>query len=111
MTFRNGIPRRTGTQLAAERTLRLLLPLAMGMLLIVPPQIYFERIFRGQWEGGYVRFLLERVFQFRFYPHGDFGWHHLWFIALAITRVVEKEKATDPPRHVALRACDTALLE
>ena len=76
-----GLNRRTATQLAAERTLRLLLPLVMGMLLIVPPQIYFERIFRGQWEGGYVAFLLERVYQFRFYPHGDFGWHHLWFIA------------------------------
>jgi glucan biosynthesis protein C len=73
--------RRNATQVAAERTLRLLLPLVAGMFLIVPPQVYFERVFHGQWEGGYVAFLLERVFQFRPYPRGDFSWHHLWFIA------------------------------
>ncbi len=79
--MRFALNRRTATELVSERTLRLLLPLVAGMLLIVPPQIYFERVFRGQWEGGYVPFMLERVFQFHFYPHGDFGWHHLWFIA------------------------------
>ena len=31
--------RRTGTQLFKERTLRLLLPLVVGMFLIVPPQV------------------------------------------------------------------------
>ncbi len=73
--------RRSATQVASERTLRLLLPLIVGMLLIVPPQIYFERVFHGQWNQGYLTFLWERVFQFRFYPRGDFAWHHLWFIA------------------------------
>ena len=73
--------RRNAGQVASERTLRLLLPLVAGMFLIVPPQIYFERIYHGQWQQGYVAFLLERVFQFRFYPRGDFSWHHLWFIA------------------------------
>lgn len=73
--------RRNARQVAVERTSRLLLPLVAGMFLIVPPQLYFERVFRGQWGGGYVQFLLERVFQFRFYPLGDFSWHHLWFIA------------------------------
>jgi glucan biosynthesis protein C len=75
------IKRRNATQVAAERTLRLLLPLVAGMFLIVPPQVYFERVFHGQWTGGYGAFLLERVFQFRPYPQGDFSWHHLWFIA------------------------------
>ena len=73
--------RRNAAQVAAERTVRLLLPLVAGMFLIVPPQIYFERVAHGQWEGGYLAFLLERVFQFRPYPRGDFSWHHLWFIA------------------------------
>ena len=73
--------RRNATQVAGERTLRLLLPLIAGMFLIVPPQLYFERVFHGQWQGGYGDFLLERVFQFRPYPKGDFSWHHLWFIA------------------------------
>jgi glucan biosynthesis protein C len=72
--------RRSGTQLVGERTLRLLVPVIAGMFLIVPPQIYFERLFRGQWEGDYLSFLIERVFEFRPYPRGDFSWHHLWFI-------------------------------
>ncbi|MGC3982474.1 MAG: acyltransferase family protein [Steroidobacteraceae bacterium] len=75
------LQRRNAAQVAAERSLRLLLPLVAGMFLIVPPQLYFERVFHGQWQGGYAAFLWERVFQFRLYPQGDFAWHHLWFIA------------------------------
>jgi glucans biosynthesis protein C len=66
--------------LVRERSVRLLLPALAGMLLIVPPQIYFERLFRGQWDGGYLSFFFERVLQFRPYPDGDFSWHHLWFV-------------------------------
>ena len=72
---------RHGGGLVRERSLRLLLPLVAGMLLIVPPQIYFERLFRGQWDGGYLSFFFERVLQFQPYPKGDFSWHHLWFVA------------------------------
>ena len=72
--------RRTGTQLFKERTVRLLVPLLVGMFLIIPPQVFYERLFRGEWDGGYVRFLLERTLQFQPYPQGDFSWHHLWFI-------------------------------
>jgi len=72
---------RSGGGLVRERSLRLLLPLVAGMFLIVPPQIYIERIFRGQWDGGYVSFFFERVLQFHPYPNGDFSWHHLWFVA------------------------------
>jgi glucans biosynthesis protein C len=71
---------RSGGGLLRERTMRLLLPIVAGMLLIVPPQIYFERLFRGQWDGGYLSFFFERVLQFQPYPQGDFSWHHLWFI-------------------------------
>ncbi|MET0535899.1 MAG: acyltransferase family protein [Steroidobacter sp.] len=74
------LQRRTGTQLFKERTVRLLVPLVIGMFLIVPPQVYYERLFRGEWDGGYLRFLLERTLQFQPYPQGDFSWHHLWFI-------------------------------
>jgi peptidoglycan/LPS O-acetylase OafA/YrhL len=74
------LQRRTAGQLVRERTLRLLLPLIIGMFLIVPPQIYYERLFRGQWSGDYLQFFFERVLQFQPYPAGDFSWHHLWFI-------------------------------
>lgn len=72
--------RRTPGAVMKERTLRLFVPLVLGMFIVVPPQVYVERLFRGQWEGGYLAFFIERVLQLRPYPEGDFSWHHLWFI-------------------------------
>lgn len=74
------LQRRSGAQLLKERSVRLLVPLVIGMFLIVPPQVFYERMFSGEWDGGYLRFLLERTLQFQPYPQGDFSWHHLWFI-------------------------------
>ncbi len=72
--------RRSAAGVMKERTLRLLVPVIFGMFVIVPPQIFVERQFHDQWDGGYVQFYLERVLQFQPYPAGDFSWHHLWFI-------------------------------
>lgn len=80
--------RRSGIEVLRERSVRLLLPLVAGMFLIVPPQIWYERLFRHQWQGGYVDFLFERVLQFQPYPQGDFSWHHLWFILYLYVYVV-----------------------
>ena len=74
------LKRRSGPALVGERSLRLLLPAAIGMLLVVPPQIYVERLVAGDFSGGYLDFLLQRVLEFRPYPEGNFSWHHLWFI-------------------------------
>jgi glucan biosynthesis protein C len=73
--------RRTAGDVVRERSLRLLLPLVFGMFVVVSPQVFYERSFRGDWHGGYIQFFLERVLQLRPYPAGDFSWHHLWFIA------------------------------
>ncbi|HEY4090481.1 MAG TPA: acyltransferase family protein [Luteibacter sp.] len=75
------LQRRSAGRFLRERTTKLLLPLVIGMFLIVPPQIYFERLLHGQWSGNYLGFYVARVLQFRPYPAGDFSWHHLWFIA------------------------------
>jgi len=74
------LQRRSGKSFTGERTLRLLVPAIVGMFLIVPPQIYIERIAHGEWHGGYLDFYLQRVLQFQPYPTGNFSWHHLWFI-------------------------------
>ena len=74
------LKRRSGTAFVAERTWRLLVPAVIGMFLIVPPQVYLERVYDGDWSGGYLAFMWERVFQFEPYPAGNFSWHHLWFI-------------------------------
>jgi surface polysaccharide O-acyltransferase-like enzyme len=72
--------RRSRSALIGERTLRLLVPVVVGMFLIVPPQVFIERIAHGQWSGGYLDFMVQRVLRFEPYPTGDFSWHHLWFI-------------------------------
>lgn len=61
------------------RVRRLLLPLAFGIFVVVPPQIYLERVSQG-YTGGFGEFYLT-IFKFQPYPHGNFSWHHLWFIA------------------------------
>jgi surface polysaccharide O-acyltransferase-like enzyme len=71
--------RRSFLQFAAERLRRLLLPLVFGMLVVVPPQIYFERLYRGQTAASYWEFW-GTVFRFVPYPEGNLSWHHLWFV-------------------------------
>ncbi len=82
------LQRRTIASFTGERTLRLLVPVIAGMLLIVPPQVFVERVAHGDWHGGYLQFMTERVFQFRPYPAGDFSWHHLWFIVYLFAYVL-----------------------
>ena len=74
------LKRRSAAALMGERTLRLLVPAIVGMFLIVPPQVFVERIAHGEFSGNYLDFMVQRVFQFEAYPEGDFSWHHLWFI-------------------------------
>lgn len=61
-----------------ERRSRLLLPLVLGVLLLVPPQVYLERRLRGQFSGSFWAFY-PHFFQ-GIYPRGNFSWHHLWFL-------------------------------
>ncbi|HEX7118236.1 MAG TPA: acyltransferase family protein [Longimicrobiales bacterium] len=71
--------RRTAGEYVGERMRRLLVPVVFGMFVIVPPQIYFERIANGAAYGSYLDFYPE-VFGFAPYPEGAFSWHHLWFV-------------------------------
>jgi len=62
-----------------ERIQRLLIPLVFGMFVVIPPQVYVERISKGQFDGPYWQFyphILDGI-----YPAGNFSWHHLWFLA------------------------------
>ena len=70
---------RTPLQFVSERFRRLFIPLLFGMLVIVPPQVFFERISNGIEFAGYFDFY-NTVFDFVPYPEGNFSWHHLWFI-------------------------------
>ncbi|NVD69881.1 acyltransferase family protein [Duganella sp. BJB1802] len=71
--------------LLRQRSWRLLVPLVFGMLVIVPPQSYFEVIEKLNYAGSYADFM-------RLYVTGYHGfckdggcldlptWNHLWFV-------------------------------
>jgi len=63
-----------------ERHRRLLWPLVFGMLVIIPPQVYWERLFQGVSYASYWDFY-KTVFYGTSYPQGNTSWHHLWFVA------------------------------
>ncbi|QEC44149.1 acyltransferase family protein [Pseudobacter ginsenosidimutans] len=73
------LQKRNGTAFIGLRFRRLFIPLLAGTLLIVPPQVYLERVSQG-YTGSYRDFY-PSVFKFQPYPNGNFSWHHLWFIA------------------------------
>lgn len=73
---------RTPGAFVVDRLKRLLLPLAFGMAVIVPPQVYLERLYRGQFSGSFLQWL-PHAFD-GVYPTGNMSWHHLWFVAYVL---------------------------
>jgi glucan biosynthesis protein C len=71
--------RRSALSFIGLRFTRLFIPLLVGMFIIVPPQIYMERISHG-FTGNYWGFY-KTTFTTGVYPKGNLSWHHLWFIA------------------------------
>jgi glucans biosynthesis protein C len=67
-----------GKYFVRQRFQRLIIPLLFGMLVIVPPQIYLERVSQG-YSGSFWQFY-PSVFKGVPYPKGNTSWHHLWFI-------------------------------
>ncbi len=49
------------------------------MLVIVPPQVYIEKLSSGLITGSYFDFWPSHAFIGK-YPEGNLSWHHLWFI-------------------------------
>lgn len=74
------LTRRSGFQFTKERIKRLFVPLIVGMIFIVPPQVYFERLDKGQFSGSYFFDYWPQVALNGVYPEGNISWHHLWFI-------------------------------
>jgi acyltransferase-like protein len=71
--------RRDNRAYVRDRVVRVLLPLIVGTLTLVPPQVYLERRLRGQFNGSFLAFYPH--FFDGIYPQGNFSWHHLWFLA------------------------------
>lgn len=73
-------------RLIARRSLRLLLPLAFGMAVVVPYQVYVQVVDNGAMAPGFAAFLA-RYFTGGPWPRDafdgwDFGvtWNHLWYL-------------------------------
>jgi glucans biosynthesis protein C len=79
--------RRSRTAFVRERVHRLLVPLVFGMLVVVPPQVYFERLTEGAAYASYVAYLPD-AFAGGPYPRGNVSWHHLWFVAYVFSFAV-----------------------
>lgn len=67
---------RTRRQYLMERVKRLLIPLAAGILFLVPVQVYIEKSADYNSLLDFYPQMFEGI-----YPEGNFSWHHLWFIA------------------------------
>lgn len=59
-----------------ERVLRLLLPLAVGILVLAPLQIYLDRLTHGKFNGTFFEFIPH------FFQSTNFAWSgvHLWYL-------------------------------
>lgn len=66
-------------QFIRERNYRLGIPLAFGMVFIIPPQVYLERLAGMDFVGSYLEFWTSEAFE-GVYPSGNVSWHHLWFL-------------------------------
>lgn len=78
MGTRFALSYKSGKEYTKERFIRLFIPLLFGMLIIVPPQVYFERLVQGNEYSSFLQFY-PHYFN-GIYPQGNFSWHHLWFL-------------------------------
>ena len=73
-------------KLARSRSWRLLIPLLFGMMVIVPPQPYYEVVEKIQYADGYIAFLARYFAADHSFCRGNDclilpTWNHLWFVA------------------------------
>jgi glucan biosynthesis protein C len=65
----------------ADRGKRLLVPLAFGILVLAPPQVYLDRLTHGEFQGSFLQFLPLCFRDWRIW-NGNFAWSgvHLWYL-------------------------------
>jgi hypothetical protein len=71
--------KRTYRQYLWERFTRLFLPFLVGMIILIPPQVYFERVQRFQFRGSFLEYL-PHAFEGGPYPQGNISAGQLWFL-------------------------------
>lgn len=66
---------RTVKKYIKERLVRLFIPFVVGIITLVPVQVYIEKIDKYTSLGNFYLHMFDGI-----YPEGNFSWHHLWFI-------------------------------
>jgi glucans biosynthesis protein C len=69
--------RRTAGVFVQERFIRIFVPLIFGVVVIIPPQVYFEWLHHKAFNGSYLEFYP------LFFKH--ITWNHLWFLVYLFT--------------------------
>ena len=96
---------RTGKKYVKERINRLLIPLIFGILLLIPPQSYYENIQKMSYNGTFLEFY-PHFFE-GIYPKGNLHWGHLWFLlylfvfSLASLKLFLKLKAEGGKKYLS----------
>ncbi|HEY2682788.1 MAG TPA: acyltransferase family protein [Steroidobacteraceae bacterium] len=77
---------RARSNFLGARSVRLLIPLAFGMLVIVPPQSYFQVVEQLHYSDGFAAFYRLYITAFHGFCRGSDclilpTWNHLWFVA------------------------------
>ncbi len=64
-----------------DRALRLLVPMALGILVLAPPQVYLDRLTHGKFNGSFFEFIPH------FFEFSNFAWNgvHLWYLVYLFT--------------------------
>lgn len=70
---------------ARSRSLRLLVPLLFGMLVVVPPQAFYEVVTKVHYQGSYLDFMQLYLQAYHGFCRGTDclvlpTWNHLWFL-------------------------------
>lgn len=96
---------RTGREYVKEIIYRLLIPLISGILLLIPPQSYYENIQKISYSGTFMEFYPH--FFDGIYPKGNLHWGHLWFLfylfvfSLVSLKFFLKLKADDSKKFIS----------
>ena len=74
---------RNNRSFISERFKRLVIPLVFGIFVLVPPQVYIERVSHSQFAGSFVQFF-PHYFDGLYGFCGNFAWMglHLWYLEI-----------------------------
>ncbi len=75
--------RRTAGQFLLARFRRLAIPFIFGVFVLIPPQVYLERLSHDQFTGSFLKFFPQYFDGFYAFG-GNFAWMglHLWFLEI-----------------------------